>query len=335
MTQNISNESDIMNYHIPEQSIIGDYWVWMTEKFIIFTKNKMGSRYLGHWSSIEKRKSSKIWTGVVSFDFSYNIIEERAQEYNSNGYTKDDFLKEMKLVSQRKSLKEIVFIYRDPEQRVVSGLIQELHSVLSPSNNRWIAPHMITYHMLFKKYKLNKYIRLFRNQKYIRNFNLDLVEPHDIPKILRFILDWISASLNFGVLNYSHTDKFCEPYYQMMQLWDKNKIILINLDYGDNKDTLKFFLKRILDFNFGSDDGEIENRQSNGNMVKFILNMQSYLKKSDYDKLSEASKKQIEYLFSDYEEYMNELKNQIEVENYYYDILQSMDNNFHNKKHIT
>jgi len=315
----IENREDIY-----ENVLVGEYWVWLLDKFIIFTKNKIGSRYLGQ--VLSHNKNYKCWSGIVNFDINFNVQEEYTTTQYDGGYTKQDFINEMKLVSQKKSIKEVIFIYRNPIDRCISGIIQEFHACFKKEHGRFNEFNNITNELLLINYDLKKYGRFLRNPNYIKNFDLMHIDSSDMDNFLKFMLDWYSKTIELGIENFRHTDKFCETYFRMIDIWDSNKIILIDLDYG-HKHVLKAFLHNVLDFKFSSKDEEYKTRESNGTMVQFFGDLPKSLAKISND---------IEEDFGKYlriwENCQFELNSQLQNESWYYSKLQQIEkNNYHHR----
>lgn len=222
-----------------------------TDKFLFITVEKVASRFTTRLCG-----SSRV--DVVFLDSTFDRME-----FNKKGKASNDILertiKDFEDFLSKTIKKNVIFLYRDPLNRIESGIIQDAFSLFYSINDYDI--NSVYRRMLIKNITSN-----YPNQKKIMKSVIDIAQEdvsdlklkdvdHDVKKILKDILEiYISKSNSIG--NSGHTQNYLYSYFILLNKnIDTNKVILCDIDDKDS------FNKMIEQFNIES-DGILKSEES-------------------------------------------------------------------------
>lgn len=222
-----------------------------TDKFLFITVEKVASRFTTRLCG-----SSRV--DVVFLDSTFDRME-----FNKKGKASNDILertiKDFEDFLSKTIKKNVIFLYRDPLNRIESGIIQDAFSLFYSINDYDI--NSVYRRMLIKNITSN-----YPNQKKIMKSVIDIAQEdvsdlklkdvdHDVKKILKDILEiYISKSNSIG--NSGHTQNYLYSYFILLNKnIDTNKVILCDIDDTDS------FNKMIEQFNIES-DGILKSEES-------------------------------------------------------------------------
>lgn len=208
------------------------YW---DDKVILFTNPKVGSRVCDKWFTQNVMGNISIHPNSIK-KLPYHIPEEW------NGEVEKEKLNEYKDVidsclDKKKNTRDIFFLYRKPETKLLSGLYQEFTSWFQSADD-------ISINYLARRYKNPKsVIDLCR----LRNHDFDWHNlPHDFEwsKFERTIFtnlanDFVNGVTdNHSLFNLNHCVPTLTPIYTIINsnLFDNNKIKIVDIENNNLDD---------------------------------------------------------------------------------------------------
>lgn len=239
---------------------------WSHEKIAIISRPKVASRFLD--SAFGKHVSEYANQFTLNHDIELQI------DYTSfNKNEIESFYK----IFEKDNKKDILILYRNPYQRLLSGIIQDFKSIILKDNS---VQNKLLIQIIFNDKENLKYSTL--SNKEINNLINNIESnPHFLnfyKKSLKIYLDFI---LNNSVKTFNtvHTRSGLYILYPLIQekIQNKSKLIIMDIDNID-KNYLEDFLKK---YDIFVDKNT--NKDSNHNLkiiLKDIINSSEYYKKT-------------------------------------------------------
>lgn len=212
--------------------------VFSSEKLIVITLNKVASRYV---SLFFKNDSPTNYEATVDVDSEFNIMNYTLpNKFNSLYKIKEStaiatLKKEWDEILNKKNKKDILFLYREPYERTISGISQEFLVDMENVKNTFITKLFVqnlydinTYHSFLNdsithivKNEKDKVYELYSNfiKEYIKFESIALIKKHHVRPYLIYLYDFLK---NHDI--------------------DRNKLFLLNID--DSSIDLESFLNR-------------------------------------------------------------------------------------------
>jgi len=197
-----------------------------TDKFLFITVEKVASRFTTRLCD-----SSRV--DVVFLDSTFDKME-----FYKRGKATDDKLertiKDFKDFLSKTIKKNVVFLYRDPRNRIESGIVQDAFSLFYNINDYDVSA-------VFRRMLIKQITSQYPNQKNLIKSVVDVAQDdvsglklkdvnRDVKKILKDILEiYISKSNSIG--NSGHTENYLYSYFILLNKnIDMNKVILCDID---------------------------------------------------------------------------------------------------------
>lgn len=261
--------------------------IYSTDDNIILTVPKVASTLLSSMYDDE-------YIGGMKFDYNINIEEGTItpRDSNHNSLTTQT-ISDIQNIFTNKSEKNLIVLYRNPQDRLKSAIIQDFVSQIVDNES---ADFLLS--VLYKIFNTPYHVQTFiRNNKH--SFHLSSVETPEVEvfleKSLIYFMDFLSKD---GYSNH-HASEYLNYFYIFLMKYqiDLSKLILCDIDSGNFDGLIKHYN---LNVNY---------KQKNSNsQFKYIIN----------NILDDENNKHIADKFF----------YKIERENTFYDILKNNPNNF-------
>lgn len=196
--------------------------VYPTDTCLFLTIQKVASTLLS--SLIDDSEK----TGL-GFDYSLNI--ETKEVYPAESIPtkiRETILKDFDDIFSNKSDKNIVVLYRNPENRLKSSIIEDFNNLIVGQERS-----EFTLELLYKLFNASSDSQLFLNNN-AHSLYLSKIDENDIElneflkKTFKFYIEYLSK-LNF---NNTHSANYLENFYKMItsNIFDESKLILCDID---------------------------------------------------------------------------------------------------------
>lgn len=225
---------EVENYlNMPEMLGLPCHY-YSNEKVIIVTFNKGASRFLSNFFQ-------KDLDAALHFDLDFNIIENSIDNHTffHNNISNQEIVDEWENVKAKSSHKQVVFLYRDPYKRLLTGLVQEYYSAMLPSYTQSY-PYSFILKKFLHKYDggadtydfivTKKFDSLFVGQGENTVIDNWRIENTLINTFEDFLLDISQTPVTFM----QHTNLYFIYLYDLVKsLNDCENVKIFNLDNGD------------------------------------------------------------------------------------------------------
>lgn len=227
-------------------------------KLIILTKSKVASRTCDSYF-----RSTPIYTnGETDIDLEY--IDG---DYLPNTNIKSDLNNRyFQLIDITKNKKDILLLYRNPLNRLISGIIQDTIN-LELSEPNFLIRDIIKKNCSNSVYDISNAFNIVLNGN-VNNIDNSLRD--DVDLIILHLIKVLVNDINFNLSlqRTSHTEPYLHVYdYFITEKFDTRKVSLINIDAEKNN------LNTILsDYNLINLDNPTLFRNSNSYIIKLLIN---------------------------------------------------------------
>lgn len=192
----------------------GNFNIYTSPNVTVITKAKVASRTVKTYFDKDNQN--------CSFKISDGKFYEIEGPYGMN------YIKEIQKADNKK---EILLLYRNPQKRFISGVVQDVVRSLSVDsfcNYFWMVSYQREYNFDLKKF-----------QQYIldENYNALLSDDEFSDVVIRFITDWFEMQQKQVVRNPSnHIEPYLHHYDEIVnkKLLDLSKISFVNIDKEKN-----------------------------------------------------------------------------------------------------
>ena len=220
-----------------------------SDKLILITSNKVASRYV---SSFFEKASPTNYGTLLNVDSDFNLISVDTQNAYETYYTFDKFSaiqktqEEWESIMTKKNKKDVLFLYRDPYERTLSGIVQEFIISIEYIKHTFIAKLFIEEHMNSSP---SLYYR-FKNGSLFGASESDKLDATDeIYKLYEsFLINYIEFESS-NLIKKHHIRPYLIYLYDFIKNSniDLNKLYLFNIDDSDidlKETLLKYELTR-------------------------------------------------------------------------------------------
>lgn len=237
--------------------------IYSSKKLIVISIVKVATRYLDRLFG----KQERTYFNDIKFDYNNGFII-----IPDNENIPENILNDIKLINEKKNKKDILILYRNPYERLISGIIQDFESDINHSKKNLLFDLLLDYHINLYGNKNNSEIENDVYYKYIQksifknynDINFNLVEFYKI-SLEKYIL----YNFTSNKISSRHTSNYIYLLHTIISkniLFDSNKITLIDID--KNKNILKDFLKK---YDIVSKEEKLKENDSN-KLPKSIVN---------------------------------------------------------------
>lgn len=237
------------------------FHVFVTDKVLVFTMNKVASRYTDYllqpftnvYATQVRIDSIEFWSGDDEEDTKINF-------YNTNVSPRiaieqrDIIDKELQSIVDKKCKKDIIFIIREPLDRLVTGCAQEFFSGLHEKTGagfdfklKMILRNFVGGEDLYRKIQTD-YINFQSNAIYERLLD------NEIEIIKKLFLEYCLAFSETEITHTGHTNRYIPYLYDLLHsnILDSNKVKVI--DISKSKEILAKTLSNYYEVDIQSDE---------------------------------------------------------------------------------
>jgi hypothetical protein len=314
---NIDNETPniLNNYGL-------DLHFMSSDKLILITSNKVGSRYSSNWFkpplgfnamfpvnkdfNIKKTKKCNmafLWDTSDDEDF------DDAKKLN----LQDKFYDEYTSIRNNTNKKDVLFLYRNPLERVISGIVQEWFSTVSGSEK-------IDYKLKTILKSLpggdSFYYKTLKNPWWISHvaYRPDF-SKNELDIIQYLLVEYALEYTSTNMFQTSHTNFITSYLYNFITNanLDTNKIKLFNLD--DNSIHLSKILNKYFEVSYYSNgEHDDKHKESNNGLKNLLINNDNSPSNNSLDDEIDGKLKLIK----------SRIINSLEIELYFYEKLKNL-----------
>jgi len=192
----------------------GNFNIYTSPNLTVMTKAKVASRTVKTYLDNDNQNCS--------------VMIKDGKFFETDGPYGMNYVKELQKEGNKK---EILLLYRNPQKRFISGVVQDVIRSLSVDdfcNYFWMSSYQREYNFDLKKL-----------QKYIldENFNELLNDTEFSDLVILFITDWFEIQQKQVIKNLSnHIEPYLYHYDEIIskELFDLSKISLVNIDKEKN-----------------------------------------------------------------------------------------------------
>lgn len=244
--------------------------IYSTDKVAVICTSKVASRYLsGVFKDIGGYENNR----KCSNEFHVNDSMEIEHEKNLEPCTELSAYDEINLILNKKSKKDIIFLYRNPMDRIKTGLVQDFKGIFNASHSSiyqmWL---LISSALDIDRNNINEiqpYIDFFNKMpdghKTVSEFLEDGVFYDNVKKLLE---SYIEYNMKYEFNRTTHVSNYLDKLYCLVfnSGADTRKIKLVNIDAGP------YLLQQtLLPYFEGFEDVfETVNKQSNNVFIKMV-----------------------------------------------------------------
>lgn len=238
----------------------------------LFTQNKVASRMCDFY--FQNTGTFSLSYGLTKpsddFPFQYEINSFYAGDHNNNSSKKENIdyaIKSFQDIISNQSKKNIYFLYRNPNLRLISGLYQEFSSFISDRLflDIWLNK--------FNDDDANEILNYFSihgtaatNFDDVTKLQLESLQTETLYNNLKIMIsDWLKAIARASAYNLIHIRNYLNFYIHLMVTYniDSSKVNLVDIDSTDIEDIFSRYeskdrLKKRIPFK----------RDDNGNIIK-------------------------------------------------------------------
>lgn len=207
--------------------------LFIDDKTIILTQNKIGTRFLRDVYKSDSYNIDTIIHPSGEFDFK-----------SKDGKANINIISELKSIIEKTTDKEIIMLVRDPEKRLITGLVQDIlddfqKNYNSPFFIKTISSH-ISKDLLFKF--IEAWNSIYRDGGYEseENWNLfcEYLTEDEIQKIMFYIYEtYIKLWGDLNLWQRGHNNPYLFSFYEIFR--KNNTIRVFDLD-NDSKKLSKY-----------------------------------------------------------------------------------------------
>lgn len=195
--------------------------IYSTDKYFFITKEKVASRFL------ESLFGDDLDSGIV-FDYMFDINNKKIKPFiDTNSDIQKQTINDFEDALNKKLKKDIIILYRNPNNRFLSGIIQDFNSNIDDKGGEF------TLSLLYKLFNINSDIEEFmeNNKGALQLSELETQSGEVIEFLKKSLTSYMeySAELNFDGI---HTKNYLHEFYILIKenYFDSNKIILCDID---------------------------------------------------------------------------------------------------------
>jgi hypothetical protein len=201
-----------------------------SDKLILITSNKVASRYC---SLFFENGGVNNYGVQIDVDSDFNLVSYNLAHNYSSLYTLKDTIaitnlqKEWSDFLNKKNKKDVLFLYRDPGERTISGIVQEFIVVITDLQHNFITKLFIE-----KTYSEKIYTEFINNSvdSILKNGNKDLYNIY-----YNFLSEYIKYESS-TLTQKHHIRPYLLYLYDFIKNYnlDKNKIHLLDIDNSES-----------------------------------------------------------------------------------------------------
>jgi len=284
--------------------------IFNSNKIIVFTKQKVASRFLEEVMYFGKTNNS-------SYTISENLKLDSSTTEIGIG---DNIISYNDIFNIKKNKKEIILLYRNPMNRFITGLLQ--HTLVNKLTDGTGANLSLIIDDIYKyktpldilSYKVNEYLFGIPDKSHPLNsaINLDTdIVKKETEELSIFILNRLCSVIDIHPIFYdAHTENFLARWNDIItsKTVDLSKVTLINID--DTRNNLEDIFKSI----------EPELNYKNSNIKRDTSNGRAHAKKI------------LEKIIKENPRLNKKIKSFIEIDSYFYTKFEKSNLNILNKK---
>lgn len=203
-----------------------------SQKLILITFNKGASRYTSDFFANDME-------AVVQFTDEFDIngcsIIQSPNPDSKTTFSKKDIIKEWNSVLDKTCTKDVIFLYRNPYKRLISGIIQEFGSTLSSGNtgndhDQFNFPLKAILQSYTQSEETYQFIQKHRGS-FINKIN-DKLDRNIVNNITNVFKKYLHEFSKTSIVNTNHTYLYFSylHYFINSDKIDTNKIKIIDLD---------------------------------------------------------------------------------------------------------
>ena len=277
---------------------------FISDKINVITTNKVASRYLGSLAQQGYFKESAFTT-----DAEYNIKSNIT--LSNKDVTEEEVLSEWDSMFSKKTKKDILFLYRSPVERTMTGIVQEFYEDVFDGVGhggdfklQLILENFIGGPSFYSKVLLRPQWYSANNEEWIPIF-----DEKDFEILETLLVSYLEKFALSDIINRDHTSTYITYLYNLLisDRLDMNKVSIIEIQ--KNKRALENTLKLYFDL-----DGVGVNKSSNTFLLKRIESNRKYTKHGFYHNI------------------VNKVKVALDSELFFYNKILSLPNNILDKK---
>lgn len=253
---------------------------FISDKINVVTTNKVASRYLGSLAQQGYFKEVSFTT-----DGEYNI-KSNISIY-SEETTKEEVLSEWDMMFSKKTTKDILFLYRSPIDRTITGIVQEFYEDVFDGVGRgndfklqMILENFVGGPSFYSKILLRPQWHNLNNEDWLPLFN-----ENDFLILETLLASYLEKFSLSDIINRDHTSIYITYLYNLLisDRLDMNKVSIIEIE--KNKKALENTLKLYFDLELVG-----VNKSSNSFLLKRLQSNKKYTKYGFYNKIIDKLK---------------------------------------------